>query len=88
MNISSTASSSSNNSSTTFNNKISDFKASLKERKTPRSLQYLNFIILGVLLTTLILVSVDYSLLKKDILNTAGENDHNLHTVRRTSMIV
>ena len=38
MNISSTASSSSNSSSTNFNHKISDFKASLKERKTPRSL--------------------------------------------------
>jgi uncharacterized membrane protein SpoIIM required for sporulation len=87
MNINSAASSSSSTADNFFH-KISDFKQSLKERKPPKSLKRLNWVILGVLACTLILVSVDFNLLSIEIENTAGENDHNLHTVRRTNMIV
>lgn len=50
----------------TFNRIIKDFKKALGERKTPRNLLLLNRIILMVLFITVILSSVEYSLLRSN----------------------
>ena len=87
MNISSTASTSSNGTDT-FDHKVSDFKGSLKLRKTPKTLVRLNWIMIVVLLCILTIACVDFNLLNTNTADSASEDDHNLHTVRRTNMIV
>ena len=87
MNISSTASTSSNGTDT-FDHKVSDFKGSLKLRKTPKTLVRLNWIMIGVLLCILGIASVDFNLLNTNTADSVSEDSHNMHTVRRTNMIV
>jgi hypothetical protein len=61
-----------------FNRVIKDFKKALGERKTPSNLVLLNRIMIVILLTTIVLSSVDFGLLNSDVDLIYKRNEHNL----------
>ena len=83
----STFSSKSSNSQN-FNSIIKDFKKALSERKTPDNLVLLNRIIITVLLATIILSSVSYSLEKTELSNMGSESLHLLMNRCRDILLV
>lgn len=75
--------SSTTSNSMAFNRIIKDFKKALGERKTPKSLVFLNRIMIIVLTATLILSSLDFGLLQNEIENLNQGQDQNLRSQRR-----
>ena len=70
--------SSTTSASFSFNKVIKDFKKALGERKTPRHLTILNRVMIGILLTTLVLSSFNFSSLKTEAGMIQNENQQNL----------
>ena len=52
------------------------------------SLKRLNWVIIGVIISTLILLTFGYGILKIDVNATVVHNDYSLHNLRRTNLYV
>lgn len=61
-----------------------DFKKKINDREMPKTLLYLNRLIILIVLITLLLTGVDYHTLNIEIESLSGENEHNLKSERRT----
>lgn len=85
-----TASVASNDSmqSVSINNIVSNFKSSLNERKTPRSIVLLNILFISSLLALMVLYSVAYSVTVSGISKLMAESKRNLFTQERSLQVV
>ena len=66
---------------------VKDFKKTLGERKTPSSVIKFNWLIIVIIVVTIIMQSVEYHIVNKDVDDVSGENEHNLNSERRTILI-
>jgi hypothetical protein len=74
--------------SSSFSSIIRDFKRTLSERETPKTLVILNRVIICILLTTIMLSTIDFLRVQFEINDIATENVHNLNSEKRVFGIV
>lgn len=86
--MSASSMSSATSNSVAFNRVIKDFKKALGERRTPKGLIFLNRMIGLILIISLILSSVDFSLLKTDINSLNDQGSLSINSEIRTLKIV
>ena len=75
-------------SSQQFNKIVKDFKRALGERKTPKDIIHLNYLIIFIILVSLALTFVDYSLSKHLISDLEHGSKHVLQCLLRYLYIV